>query len=62
MSEIYSTALTVRLTPQQIRAIDEWRLNLPMPLKRPDAIRNLIQIGLAVQTDPKAPPPAKKAM
>jgi hypothetical protein len=53
MADTKSTPVMVRLSPEQIRQIDEWRrLQSDLPT-RPEAVRRLAEIGLTMEAKTK---------
>lgn len=53
MSSTPTTPVLVRLTPEQLAALDEWRRDQNDIPTRPEAIRRLIERGLLSQPEPK---------
>jgi hypothetical protein len=40
------TLIGVRLQPSDLKALDAWMAELDAPLSRPEAIRQLVELGL----------------
>lgn len=49
MADDPSTPVMVRLTADQLSAVDDWRRTQPDIPSRPEAIRRLTEAGLAAQ-------------
>lgn len=47
-----STAVTVRLTPEQLAALDAHIEKMKEPIGRPEAIRRLVELGLKAKGKP----------
>lgn len=51
-----ATPVNVRLPPAELASLDAWIAAQPDPKpSRPEAVRRLMEIGLAGQTDRKSP-------
>src|SRR4051812_10690837 len=52
--------IVVRMQPASLRALDAWLANQPDRPTRPEAIRRLVELALAVEGPPKIPVPATR--
>jgi Arc/MetJ-type ribon-helix-helix transcriptional regulator len=46
---VNATPITVRMPPDQLAKLDAWIAAQPKPVSRPEAIRALIEAGLAAE-------------